>query len=243
MWIDIWFATISITCVGRGLVQYEQVDAEWIPVLIFIPVVYDRCICFPVFIIAYACDAGIEFHTIYNNGVFWGYGFGIYRVPPSLDQLEKEVELVNWITSGLQQQVQEIKGIGIYNLFPWIDQEWLQLISYDDVKDIWTWKAADIPADTEAKNYFVFTTAFEYLVLAKLKTRNGILSHNSFYEDHSDGSFLTLYTWLRLKKGKDKDKAYELCKTLMKDHHFMVSLKSNTDKKIMILNVVDANLV
>ncbi|RAP36984.1 peptidase C39 [Legionella quinlivanii] len=176
---------------------------------------------------------------------FWGYGFGIYRVPPSLDQLEKEVELVKWITVDLPTQLQAISGISIYNLFPSIDDTWLQLVSYEDVKDVWTFKEDDIPAEAErsTKNLFVFTTGYGYLMPADIKDKSGIISHNAFYENHSDGSFLTLYTWLRLQKSKNKNDAYDICKKLMKNHSIRVSLSSDTDKKIFLLDVKDANLV
>ena len=177
--------------------------------------------------------------------LFWGYGFNIYRVPPSMDQLEKEVELVKWITMDLPAQLQGISGISIYQLFPSIDDTWLQLVSYNDVQGVWTFKAADIPSDAEKadKNLFVMTTGYEYLMPANVKDKSGIISHNAFYEDHSDGSFLTLYTWLRLKKGKNKTEAFDIAKKLMKDHHIRVSLTSDTDKKIFLVDVKDANLV
>ncbi|KTC82986.1 papain-like cysteine protease family protein [Legionella brunensis] len=176
---------------------------------------------------------------------FWGFGFNIYRVPPSLDQLEKEVELVKWLTVDLPSRLQAISGISIYNLFPSIDDTWLQLVSYNDVKDVWTFKAADVPAEADkaTKNFFVMTTGYEYLVPSQIKNKSGIISHNAFYDNHSDGSFLTLYTWLRLEKGKTKTKAYDIAKKLMKDHFIRVSLTSNTDKKIILLDVKDTNLV
>ncbi|HAT1822499.1 TPA: peptidase C39 [Legionella pneumophila] len=176
---------------------------------------------------------------------FWGYGFNIYRVPPSIDQLEKEVELVKWLTRDFPALLQSISGISIYNLFPSIDDTWLQLISYEEVKNIWTFKAADIPPEAERtdKNLFVMTTGYEYLEPSYLTDKSGIISHNAFYENHSDGSFLTLYTWLRLEKGKSKTDALDIAKKLMKDHYIRVSLTSNTDKKIILLNVKDGNLV
>ncbi|ASQ45943.1 papain-like cysteine protease family protein [Legionella clemsonensis] len=176
---------------------------------------------------------------------FWGYGFNIYRVPPSLDQLEKEVELVKWLTVDLPTKLQSISGISIYNLFPSIDDTWLQLVSYEEVKDVWTFKAADIPAEAERndKNFFVMTTGYEYLEPNNLSGKSGIISHNAFYKNHNDGSFLTLYTWLRLKKDKTKTEALDIAKKLMKNHYIHVSLTSNQDKKIILLKVNDTNLV
>ncbi|KTD15666.1 Papain-like cysteine protease AvrRpt2 [Legionella gratiana] len=177
--------------------------------------------------------------------LFWGYGFNIYRVPPSMDQLEKEVEVVKWLTMDLPTILQGISGISIYNLFPSIDDTWLQLISYDEVKDIWTFKDADIPPEAERteKNLFVMTTGYEYLTPTEVRSKSGIISHNAFYDNHSDGSFLTLYTWLRLKKGKNKTEAFDISKKLMKNHSIRVSLTSNTDKKIFLVHVKDGNLV
>jgi hypothetical protein len=178
---------------------------------------------------------------------FWGYGFNIYKLPSSSVQLEKEVELVKWLTSGLKTTLQSVTGMSLSNAFPSIDDTWLQLVSYDDVKSIWSFKSADIPpaAEQSMKNLFVFTSGHGLFLPdpeKKLKDKSGIISHNAFYEDHSDGSFLTLYTWLRVKKAKDASKAFELAKKLMKDHSFDVSLKTNTGKKIRIINVKDTNL-
>ena len=203
---------------------------------------------------------------------FWGFGFNIYRLPQHTDQLEKEVELVKWLTIDLPTAMKAWRDGGgwlsgkpeLQTLATWLSlpavptvnaplldvftiaNKWLQLVSYNDVKAIWTFKAADIPvdADKDTKQFFCFTTAHDYLTPTKLRTTSGILSHNSFFENHSDGSFLTLYTWLRLEKSKNAAKAFDLCKTLMKNQFIIASLKSNpTDKKIVLLNVSDANLV
>jgi hypothetical protein len=67
---------------------------------------------------------------------------------------------------------------------------------------------------------------------------------NAAHENYPDGSFLTLYTWLRIEKAFDSTKSYRLAKSLMKDHFFKASLKTNpNDRKIVLLNVEDANLV
>lgn len=203
---------------------------------------------------------------------FWGYGFNIYRLPQHTNQLEKEVELVKWLTMDLRTTMKAWKDGGgwlsgkpeLPTLATWlslpavptvneplldipsIENKWLQVISYNDVKDIWTFKAADIPADADkaTKQFFCFTTAHDYLTPTKLSTTSGIFSHNSFYENHSDGSFLTLYTWLRLEKGKTDTKAFDLAKDLMKNKFLVASLKSDpTNKKIILLNVKDGNLI
>jgi len=183
-----------------------------------------------------------------SNGylwAFWGNGFNVYRLPPSIDQLEKEVELVGWLVNGLPAVLGSFGGISIYNLFPSIDDTWLQLTAYDQVKDLWTFRKEDIPAESDraSQNLFVMTTGYEFLEPSKIREKSGIISHNAFYAGHSDGSFLTLYTWLRLKKNKDKGRAFELCKSLMKDHHIRVSLRSHGDRKIYLLDVSDKNLV
>ncbi|WP_162903095.1 papain-like cysteine protease family protein [Taibaiella koreensis] len=203
---------------------------------------------------------------------FWGFGFGVYRLPQNMAQLEKEVELVKWLTVDLPPVVKAWKdgggwlsgkpelttlagwlslpGVPAENKplldLPTISNTWLQLVSYNEVKSLWTFKAADIPADADKDKlqYFIFTTGHDYITPTNFASRSGILSHNSLYAGHSDGSFQTLYTWLRLEKGKTDTKAFDLCKSLMKDHFIIASLKTNPyDKKIVLLNVSDANLV
>jgi hypothetical protein len=71
----------------------------------------------------------------------------------------------------------------------------------------------------------------------------GIISHNATYTNHPDGSFQALYTWLRIEKGKTGQQAYDLCKSLMKNHWIRARPKSNTDKQVIVLDVSDANLV
>jgi len=213
---------------------------------------------------------------------FWGMGFNIYRIPPDVAQLEKEVELVRWLTTDLKTKLHDLadqlnftpaderssliknyinaqladdkvntivtawKGTGLHELFFAIENTWLQLVSYDDVSGIWTFPAANIPTLSEQgnKNLFVFTTGWNFLEPANIRGKSGILSHNATLGNHPDGSFLTLYTWLRLEKGFDSAKSYRLTKSLMKDHFFKASLKTNpNDQKIVLLNVEDANLV
>ncbi|WP_118953317.1 papain-like cysteine protease family protein [Taibaiella helva] len=203
---------------------------------------------------------------------FWGFGFGIYRLPQSTAQLEKEVELVKWLTVDLPPVIKAWKEGGgwlsgkpeLATLAGWlslpavpaenkplldiptISNTWLQLVSYNEVKSLWSFKAADIPADADKdkQQYFIFTTGHDYITPANFASRSGILSHNALYNGHSDGSFLALYTWLRLAKGKSDTKAFDLCKDLMKNHFIIASLKTDPyDKKIVLLNVSDANLV
>jgi hypothetical protein len=216
---------------------------------------------------------------------FWGMGFNIFRIPPDIPQLEKEVELTEWLTSGLKTKLDALEdqlhfteatergdlikgyintalpdvkvntiitntlaagGTGLNNMFFTIARNWLQVVSYDDVSGIWNFPAANIPALPEQanKNLFIFSTGWAYLEPANIENRSGIVSHNAVKANHSDGSFLTLYTWLRLEKSFDSTKSYRLAKSLMKDHFFKASLKADpNDRKIVILNVDDANLV
>jgi hypothetical protein len=175
---------------------------------------------------------------------FWGYGFNIYKPPPDdLAQLEKEIELVTWLTDTLSATVQSAP-VEFQSTFPTFDKTWLQLVSYNDVKDKWTFQDENIPAaaDQGTKNLFVFTTGYDVLEPAQIKGTRGIVSHNATYDGHSDGSFLALYTWLRMEKGKASQKSYDLCNSLMKSHWFRVTPKSNPDQRVMILDVSDANL-
>ena len=117
------------------------------------------------------------------------------------------------------------------------------------MKDKWTFPDASIPAaaDRATKNLFVMTTGYDVLQPAQIRGTRGIVSHNAAYEEkpgrsHSDGSFLSLYTLLRMEKGKSSQKAFDLCKSLMKSHWFRVTPKSHPDKVVVILDVSDANL-
>ncbi len=195
--------------------------------------------------------------------LFWGFGFNIYRLPtsldntPNLEQLEKEVELVKWLTEGLKIDIfkkivfainKGLPLIDFINNIPMIDQKWLQCVSYNDIKDIWKFKKEAIPEEAEQdnKNLFIMTFAYDYFP-KKIKDRQGIVSHGVIYNEldkhHSDGSFLSLYTWLRISKGKDKAESYEIAKKLMKNHFIRVSLERDTAKQIILLDVKDANLV
>lgn len=219
---------------------------------------------------------------------FWGFGFGIYRIPPDINQLEKEVELVQWLTTDLKTKLDSLEDqlnfteaanrsqlvknfinanladdkvntiiktweaaaaggrLGLSDLFFTIERKWLQLVSYDEVSGIWKFPEINIPvlSKQSEKNLFVFTTGWNYLEPANIKGKSGIISHNAVKANHTDGSFLALYTWLRLEKGFDSTKSYRLTKSLMKDHSFVASLKTNPhDQKIALINVEDANLV
>ncbi len=187
-----------------------------------------------------------------SNGhlwLFWGDGFNIYRVPPNLTQLEKLVDLVKWLLVDYNNYVNKIAstGTGIYDFFTSISNVWLQIVSFNEVSGIWTFKDSDIPSevDKSKKMFFIFSTGYGLLDPAILKTNlaSGVLSHNACMDNHTDGSFPTLYSWLRIQKLKTAQDAYEISKKLMKNNHIKVSLTSNTSKKIHLLNVDDGNLV
>ena len=175
---------------------------------------------------------------------FWGYGFGIYKLPPAdLAQLEKEVELLSWLTDSLQATINSAPP-QFQSMFPWFEKTWLQLVSYNDVKDKWTFPADHIPAaaDQATKNLFVYTTGWDVLLPAQISGKRGIISHNATYDGHPDGSFLALYTWLRMAKGKTGQQAFDLCKSLMKNHWIRVRPKSNSSNQVIVLDVSDHNL-
>jgi Papain-like cysteine protease AvrRpt2/N-acetylmuramoyl-L-alanine amidase len=184
---------------------------------------------------------------------FWGDGFGIYKLPPAdLAQLEKEVELLTWLTDTLQATINsgplKVQGVDIdlADMFPQFDKTWLQLVSYNDVKDKWTFPTDNIPAaaDQATKNLFVFTTGWDVLQPDQIKGKRGIISHNATYAGHPDGSFLALYTWLRMEKGKTGQQGYDLCKSLMKNHWIRVRPQSDSkNKQVIVLDVSDQNLV
>lgn len=175
---------------------------------------------------------------------FWGYGFGIYKLPPAdLAQLEKKVGLLSWLTDSLQATINSAPP-QFQSMFPWFEKTWLQLVSYNDVKDKWTFPADHIPAaaDQATKNLFVYTTGWDVLLPAQVSGKRGIISHNATYDGHPDGSFLALYTWLRMEKGKTGQQAFDLCKSLMKNHWIRVRPKSDSEKRVIVLDVSDHNL-
>ena len=185
---------------------------------------------------------------------FWGDGYNVYKLP-DIDQLEKLVELLNRLIRKLDQG------------FPMINNVWLQVVSYNNVKDFFEFDTADIP-DTDLKKdavpYFIYTNGSDYMVPERFKTsakpemwNTGILSHASLSnvisnrlidEDaHTDGSFQALYSWLRIAKGFSKDDAYAKCKDLLSNHMLKVKTKQNVkwkdngeqtgQRKIYLLNL------
>ena len=118
--------------------------------------------------------------------------------------------------------------------FPQIKANWLQLVSYNDVKHLWEWPAEHIPGTDDAKDekhYFIYTSAYGYMKPDSI-TESGLLSHDSIsslitikvneksklvvYEDaHTDGSFQALYSFLRIAKTMDPVSAFSTAQRLL----------------------------
>ena len=147
-----------------------------------------------------------------------------------------------WLTDTLQATINSAPP---QFMFPWFEKTWLQLVSYNEIKAKWTFRTDDIPAaaDHATKNLFVFTTGWDVLQPAQISGKRGLISHNANYAGHNDGSFLALYTWLRMEKGKTGQQAFDLCKSLMKNHWIRVRPKSDPSKQVIVLDVSDHNLV
>jgi len=156
---------------------------------------------------------------------YWGDGYNIYKIPP-VQRLERLVLLVNRLLR------RDEEG------FIAVDQEWLQLVSYNDVKDIWSFADENIPATDEEKaikRFFIFSNAISFIDPSQFSS--GILSHNSVSNlvevksgtaskmvidenAHSDGSFLSLYTWLRISLALSAEEAYTKAKELLRNNMF-----------------------
>jgi subtilisin family serine protease len=157
---------------------------------------------------------------------FWGDGYNIYKLPTSA-QLEQLVELI----SVLIRKV--IDG------FPMIDKVWLQVVSFNDVKDFFDFNDKDTPrtdADKQAKRFFIYTNATDYMVPSRFLMTTGILSHGSvsnlkkdrFIDEnaHTDGSFQALYSWLRIAKNYSNKDAFVKAKDLLHSPPVVVKTKN-----------------
>ena len=182
-----------------------------------------------------------------DKGYLWafcGMGQNIYKMP-SADQLEKFGELINRFFTATESDI------------PKIAKEWLQVISYNDVKDLWEF-GSHTPADVDSKRFFIFSNGDVYFTPARIAERSGVYSHacvNSIHKGvpdshaHPDGSFPTLYHWLRFIKQKTKDEAYTIAQHLIKNHNFIVKTKEkflhkNGNKEqryIILVDVADEN--
>jgi hypothetical protein len=156
---------------------------------------------------------------------YWGDGYNIYKIPP-VERLERLVLLLNRLLQNTEE--------GFIDVSP----SWLQLVSYNDVKDIWDFDDQHIPAtedDKNAKRFFIFSNGISFI--SPSQSGPGILSHNSVSNlvevtaggqtktvvdenAHSDGSFLSLYTWLRIALSCPQDSAYSKTKELLRNNMF-----------------------
>jgi hypothetical protein len=163
---------------------------------------------------------------------YWGDGYNIYKIPP-VERAERLVILLN--------RLLQVTEDGFINISP----TWLQLISYNDVKDIWDFNEENIPAGDEEKDtkrFFIFSNAISYITPSQFSS--GILSHNSVSNlvevnisgqtktvidenAHSDGSFQALYTWLRIAVSCSQDDAYAKAKELLRNNMFRAVTNSS----------------
>jgi N-acetylmuramoyl-L-alanine amidase len=154
---------------------------------------------------------------------YWGDGYNIYKIPP-VDRMERLVLLVNRLLQNNED--------GFIQISP----TWLQLVSYNEVKDFWDFSEENVPdtdEEKDAKNFFIFSNGISYISPSQFQS--GILSHNSVSNllqvnengktktvvdenAHSDGSFLALYTWLRIAISCSQDDAYTKTKELLRNH-------------------------
>lgn len=153
----------------------------------------------------------------------WSGDYPSYTIP-STDKLENLVLLLQRLISKNEAG------------FPAIDPQWLQIVSYNEVSSVWTFKTADIPGDDkkDTKKFFIYSCAIGYMTPDNFDvTATGILSHNSVSslitvpvagggnqtvideDSHTDGSFQALYTWLRIMQSNDVDTAYTNAKDLV----------------------------
>lgn len=189
--------------------------------------------------------------------LFWGVGYNIYRLP-SKDQLEKLVELVDWLTN-FNNPPDGVK--------PSFDLTWHQLVSFNDVSSIYDFGTTVVADDKKAdKQFFIMTKAHFYVKPSKLGNAGGIVCHANLVRDddfitpgdHVDGSFPSLYVWLRLGKKLDKDKAYSNATNLMKNFKLKLTTKSNikryakddkvdlkedTKRPVFVLDVSSGNFI
>jgi subtilisin family serine protease len=161
-------------------------------------------------------------HTHQYIDAHWDGNHSIYTLPAK-DKLEKLVELIQRLLSKSEEG------------FPLFQPTWLQLISYNDVIDIWDFEESDIPItneDKQTKFFFIYTSATGYITPEKFVSLNGLFSHDSVStltqikvekvlktvideDSHTDGSFQALYTWLRLQKNLTSDNAFDTALQLL----------------------------
>jgi hypothetical protein len=150
----------------------------------------------------------------------WSDGNHPIYTLPNIDKLERLVEFLQRILAKSEEG------------FPNIQANWLQLVSYNEVKNYWDFKENDIPltdAQKAKKKYFIYSSALGYMKPDSM-LKSGILSHDCIStlatlkgtsqivvnEDaHTDGSFQSLYSFLRITEAMDRDKAFETAKNLL----------------------------
>ncbi len=179
---------------------------------------------------------------------YWGDGYNIYKIPPA-DRMERLVLLVNRLLR------QDEDG------FIAVDPGWLQLVSYNDVKDVYTFSDEQIPSNQDGKNFFIYSNGIAYITPAQFSS--GIVSHNGVSNltsidlgngpqtvvdenAHSDGSFQSLYTWLRISKALSQDDAYAKAKELLRNNMLTVRTSQSyegytKDKKTNVWNLYSAS--
>jgi hypothetical protein len=159
----------------------------------------------------------------------WSDGNHPIYTLPNIDKLERLVEFLQRILSKSEER------------FPNIQSNWLQLVSYNDVKNYWDFKATDVPLTDDSKTekkYFIYSSALGYIKPDSM-LKSGILSHDCIStltsikvnensqivvnEDaHTDGSFQSLYSFLRISKAMDRDNAFETAKNLLLNNTIQV---------------------
>lgn len=176
---------------------------------------------------------------------FWGDGHGVLRIPSSIEQLEKAVEMVRFLAynlpdtikafrlGGMQQDEARIKLSDWLTIYPEdvnqsvvdelfvIEPNWLQVVSYNEISNIWEFdEITQIPDDSAKgdKNLFVFSTGYGYLDENRIASMSGIISHSALRGNHQDGGFVALYCWLRLEKQYTDEDAYAIARRLISDY-------------------------
>lgn len=193
---------------------------------------------------------------------YWGNGYNIYQIPVSTRLLEKEVELIRWLTTGLSdiRKNAPLSDQGLEFTIPDIAANWIQLVSYNDFKDVWSFtkktrtKADRILSaiDKSKPCFFVASKGYGLFSRNDLNKRgilSGVTSHDTVNTDspnaHQDGLFQSLYCWLRLAKERQPNEAYEIAKKLMLQDwlELIVQTGPHKGKPVYVLDVSDSNLI
>ncbi len=156
----------------------------------------------------------------------WSGDYPSYTLP-STDKLENLILLLQRLFSKNEAG------------FPSIDPVWLQIVSYNDVSNIWDFKDTDIPSDDKKslKKFFIFSSGIGYMKPDTFDASvKGIFSHNSvsnlatdsgktFVDEdaHTDGSFQALYSWLRIMQSVEMNDAFSNAKDLVKNNMIKVT--------------------